>query len=112
MPKNKLISLGILEVGFSVMPSYLIPEKLTSRDLWNVWNTVVREGEEFLGTLALHLDDVWITIQDDGNNMYGLVITCPDEKFLPSMMCMHLKNGIIVLWDRNLAVPQLRGAIL
>ncbi len=111
MPKDKLISLGILEVGFSVMPSYSTPERLTSRDLWNVWNTVIREGEEFLGTLALHLDDAWITIHDDGD-LCGLVITSSSEKSLPSMIRMHLKNDIIVLWDRNLTVPQLRGAIL
>lgn len=125
MPKQSLIELGTLEKGFKVPRNYdgPLPDNLVSRDLWNAWNTALREGKEqpsFGGgnSYTLVTEEVLIEVHEASGrpgSKHGLAIAKIDGRpvaFSPLTLGLELENGVLVLWDRNLGVHELRGAIL
>jgi hypothetical protein len=121
--KVKLLTLGENMDGFIIPIEYdgKTPQGVNSRDFWNAFNTCLREGTDGLGNeWVLSTDSITIMVHSakySGSNN-GMIICPPCNE--PGMLNLRnpisfdlvLKNGLVVVWDGDITVRQLRGAIL
>jgi hypothetical protein len=104
--------------GFEIVPEgeQLLPLGVTEKLLWNLWDIVVKQGENFYGPkvgIQIRQGEVALEAYDFRGNGYGgsaglsVFYHEKGKRFQSTSggaFFFHLKNGLVLIWDRRVTL--------